>query len=83
MGIFIGPNIFYDNISNLFEVFDTVHANIDYVLVKTKYDSTEQLKGRIIQKNINAGTQVYSTQESRSCWTSFGTIHYRRNYYKA
>ena len=44
MGVCNIPNIFHDNISDIFMFFDSVHACIEDVLVITKDKSADHLK---------------------------------------
>ena len=60
MGLCNSPNIFQEKISELFEVFDTVCAYIDVVLVITKKYLADHLKEleKVSQKITEAGLKV-------------------------
>ena len=44
MGVCNNPNIFQENISELFEVFNMFLANIDNIILITKYDFEDHMK---------------------------------------
>ena len=44
MGVCNSPNIFQENISNIFIEFDTVRAYIDYIIVITKDGFADNMK---------------------------------------
>ena len=54
------PNIFQENISKIFGVFDVVYAYIDSVIVITKHDLVDRLKDleNNLQKLAEAGLNV-------------------------
>ena len=57
MGVYNSPNIFQENISELFDGFDMVPDYIDDVLVRPKNNFKDHLKSldRVLQRLAEAG----------------------------
>ena len=60
MGVCNSPNIFQENISNIFIGFNTVRAYIDYAIVITRDGFADHLKGpeNVLQKLTEAGLKL-------------------------
>ena len=60
MGVCNSPNIFQENISEIFDGFNMVCAYIDDVLVITKHNFKDHLKAldRVLQRFEEAGLKV-------------------------
>ena len=60
MGVCNRPNIFQENISELFYGFNMVHAYIDDVLVITNNNFEDHLKAsdKVLQRLVEAGLKL-------------------------